>query len=161
MLEAELLWEECHVGQKDNNISPPPTTPSQSKTLFSTSNALDVLVVKDKENIKPTIIRGLGMMKSSLLSTQVRIEIVNTSCVVSGLFIVELPSLNETRQFIVDQHHDQIQRKLIFEQVFYKKSMSTFMQKNAEQDPKARNNSIVNVPSKGNSHLKKKLGQGL
>ncbi len=35
------------------------------------------------------------------------------------------------------------------------------MQKNAEQDPKARNNSIVNVPSKGNSHLKDKLGQGL
>jgi hypothetical protein len=55
------------------------------------------------------------MMKSSLLSTQVRIEIINTNCVVSGLFIVELLSLNETRQFIVDQHHDQIQRKPISE----------------------------------------------
>ncbi len=35
------------------------------------------------------------------------------------------------------------------------------MQKNAEQDPKAKNKSRVSVPSKGNSHLKKKLGQGL
>lgn len=75
MLEAKLLWEECHVGQKDNNISPPPTTPSsQSKTFFSTSNALDILVVKDKENIKPTITRGLGMMKSSLLSTKLGLK---------------------------------------------------------------------------------------
>ncbi len=146
------------MGQKDNNISPPPTTPfSNSKTTSSTSNALDVLVVKDKESIKPTITRGFGMMKSSLLSTQVRTEIINTSCVVSGLLIVELPSLNETRQFVVDQHHDQIQRKPISKHVFYKKIMSTFMQKNVKQDPKAKKKFIVSVPSKGNSHLKEKL----
>ncbi len=48
------------------------------------------------------------MMKSSLLSTQARTEIINTSCVANGLFIVELPSLNETRKFIADQHHDHI-----------------------------------------------------
>jgi len=42
--------------------------------IFSTSNALDILVVKDKENIKPTITRGLGMMKSSLLSTKLGLK---------------------------------------------------------------------------------------
>jgi hypothetical protein len=105
MLKVELLWEECHVGQKDNNISPPTTAPS-FKTLSSTSSALDVSIVKDKEQIKPTITRGLGMMKSSLLSTQVRTEIINTSCIISGVLIAKLPSLNETRQFIVDQYHD-------------------------------------------------------
>jgi len=35
------------------------------------------------------------------------------------------------------------------------------VQKKVEQDPKAKNKSIVSVPSKGNSHLKEKLDQGL
>ncbi len=98
------------MGQKDNNISPPITAPS-FKTLSSTSSALDIPIVKDKEKIKPTITRGLGMMKSSLLSTQARIEIISTNYVISGVLIAKLPSLNETRQFIVDQHHDHFQRK--------------------------------------------------
>jgi hypothetical protein len=35
------------------------------------------------------------------------------------------------------------------------------VQKKVEQDPKAKNKSIVSVPSKGNCHLKEKLDQGL
>jgi len=46
------------------------------------------------------------MMKSFLLSTQAKTEIISISCVASGLFIAELPSLNETRKFIANQHHD-------------------------------------------------------
>lgn len=85
----------------------PPTAPSShSKTLSSTFDALDILIIKDKENIKTTITRGLGMMKSFLLSTQAKTEIISISCVASGLFIAELPSLNETRKFIANQHHD-------------------------------------------------------
>ncbi len=99
MSKVELLWEECHARQKHNNISPPPTIPSsQSKAPSSTFDALDVLVVKDKENIKPTITRGLCMMESSLLSTQARTKIISTNCVANGLLMVELPSLNEMKQ---------------------------------------------------------------
>jgi hypothetical protein len=99
MSKAKLLWEECHAGQKNNNISPPPTTPSShSKAPSSIFDALDVLVVKERENIKPTITRGLCMMESSLLSTQARTKIISASCVVNGLLIVELPSLNEMKQ---------------------------------------------------------------
>jgi hypothetical protein len=98
MSKVELLWEQCHEGQKDNNISPPPTTPSShNKAPSSTFDALEVLVVKDKKNIKPTIMRGLCMMEYSLLSTQARTQIISTSCVVNGLLILELPNLNEMK----------------------------------------------------------------
>jgi len=69
-----------------------------SKAPSSTFDALDVSVVKDKENIEPTITRGLCMMECFLLFTQARTKIISTSCVANGLLIVEFRSLNEMKQ---------------------------------------------------------------
>jgi hypothetical protein len=88
LLKVELLWEEFLAKQKNPQVS-------QSKTFSSTLDALDVSGVKDKENIRPNILQGLGMMNVSLPSSQARIKI-NSSHADNGLVVDELPNLKET-----------------------------------------------------------------
>ncbi len=62
LLEVELLWDECLAKQKNLQVS-------QSKTPSSTLDTLDVSGVKDKYNIQPNILQGLGIMNVSLPSS--------------------------------------------------------------------------------------------
>jgi hypothetical protein len=79
---------------------------------------LDVLGVKDKENIQPSILQVLGMINVSLPSSQARIEI-NSSHVNNGLLVDEFPNLEKILP-LPEKQVDEIPMKLIFEQCFYK-----------------------------------------
>jgi hypothetical protein len=96
------------------------------------------------------------MMNVSLPSSQVRTKIINNH-VNNGLLANDLLDLKET-QPLPEKQVDEIPMKIISEQCFYKKFVSTFLaQRNVKHDPKTKNTFIVNVPSKG-KHQKEKLG---
>jgi hypothetical protein len=77
--------------------------------------------MKDKKNIQPSIIRGLGLIKPSLPSAQASTEIIHTKTDV-GLLVDEIPSLNETELL---PENNQIPTKVIPIHCFYKTFVST------------------------------------
>jgi hypothetical protein len=77
--------------------------------------------MKDKENIQPSIIRGLGLIKPSLPSAQASTKIIHSKTDI-GLLVDEIPNLNEIELL---PESNQIPIKVIPIHCFYKTSVST------------------------------------
>jgi hypothetical protein len=103
--EVELHWGKCLVKQKNPQLS-------QSKTSSSTLDTPNVSNMKDKENIQPNILQGLGTMNVNLPFSQARIEITNNHAD-NGLLAGDLPRLKETHP-LFDKQVDEIPMKIIF-----------------------------------------------